>query len=134
MRNHIESARKLGIKTVTINSSNKDDWEHIKADILADRVDALLISPERLSNEQFMQEILEPISGTIGLFVIDEVHCISDWGHDFRPDYKRITNILKQMPANTPILATTATANNRVIEDIEQQISRLSTIRGSLSS
>lgn len=133
MRNQIESARKLGIKTVTINSSNKDDWERIKADILANKVDALLISPERLSNEKFMQEILEPISGTIGLFVIDEAHCISDWGHDFRPDYKRITNILKQMPANTPILATTATANNRVIEDIEQQISGLSTIRGSLS-
>ncbi len=132
MRNQIESAQKLGVKTVTINSSNTDDWERIKTDILNNRVDALLISPERLANENFMMEVLRPIAGSIGLFVIDEAHCISDWGHDFRPDYKRITSILKQMPANTPILATTATANNRVIEDIEQQISGLSTIRGSL--
>jgi ATP-dependent DNA helicase RecQ len=132
MRNQIESAQKLGVTTVTINSSNTDDWERIKTDILNNRVDALLISPERLANENFMTEILRPIAGSIGLFVIDEAHCISDWGHDFRPDYKRITSILKQMPANTPILATTATANNRVIEDIEQQISGLSTIRGSL--
>jgi ATP-dependent DNA helicase RecQ len=133
MRNQIESAEKLGVKTVTINSSNANDWERIKTDILNDRVDALLISPERLANEKFMEEVLRPIARNIGLFVIDEAHCISDWGHDFRPDYKRITSILKQMPANTPILATTATANNRVIEDIEQQISGLTTIRGSLN-
>ncbi|BBG66222.1 ATP-dependent DNA helicase RecQ [Hydrogenimonas sp.] len=133
MRNQIDSAKKLGLKTVTINSSNTEEWDQIKSEILADRVDALLISPERLSNEKFMQEVLEPIAGNIGLFVIDEAHCISDWGHDFRPDYRRITNILKQMPANTPILATTATANDRVIEDIEQQIHGLSTLRGSLS-
>jgi ATP-dependent DNA helicase RecQ len=95
-------------------------------------VDALLVSPERLANEDFMQEVLEPIAGTIGLFVIDEAHCISDWGHDFMPDYRRITNILKKMPANTPILATTATANDRVIADIESQIEGMVTIRGSL--
>lgn len=132
MRNQIDSAKKLGLNVVTINSSNTDDWDLIKAQILRNEVDALLVSPERLANENFMQEILEPISGSIGLFVIDEAHCISDWGHDFRPDYKRITNILKQMPANTPILATTATANDRVITDIENQISGLITIRGNL--
>lgn len=132
MRNQIDSARKLGLCVETINSSNINDWNLIKSKILKNEVDALLISPERLSNEDFMQAILEPISSNIGLFVIDEAHCISDWGHDFRPDYKRITNILKQMPSNTPILATTATANDRVIQDIESQISGLITIRGNL--
>jgi len=132
MRNQIEAAKRLGVHTVTINSTNSDDWEQIKMEILANRVDALLVSPERLANENFMQEVLEPIAGNIGLFVIDEAHCISDWGHDFRPDYRRITHILKKMPANTPIIATTATANDRVIADIENQISGLVTIRGSL--
>lgn len=132
MRNQIEAARRLGLNVVTINSSNPEEWEAIKEEISANRVDALLVSPERLANEDFMQEVLEPIAGSIGLFVIDEAHCISDWGHDFRPDYRRITNILKKMPANTPILATTATANDRVIADIESQISGMLTIRGSL--
>ncbi|MDP2893769.1 MAG: DEAD/DEAH box helicase, partial [Sulfurimonas sp.] len=132
MRNQIDSAKKLGLNVVTINSSNKDEWNSVKNQILNNSVDALLISPERLSNEEFMQDILEPIASKIGLFVIDEAHCISDWGHDFRPDYKRITNILKNIPSNTPILATTATANNRVIKDIETQIKGLITIRGSL--
>ena len=132
MRNQIDAASRLGLNVVTINSSNASEWDSIKKSILQNRVDALLISPERLSNENFMQDVLEPIAGNIGLFVIDEAHCISDWGHDFRPDYKRITNILRRIPANTPILATTATANNRVIEDIENQISGLVTIRGNL--
>ncbi len=132
MRNQIDSALKLGLNVVTINSSNSAEWDNIKSDILQNRVDALLVSPERLANEKFMQQVLEPISNSIGLFVIDEAHCISDWGHDFRPDYKRITNILRQIPANTPILATTATANDRVIKDIEEQISGLVTLRGSL--
>jgi ATP-dependent DNA helicase RecQ len=132
MRNQIEAAWRLGLNVVTINSTNRDDWESIKQEILADNVDALLVSPERIANEDFMQEVLEPIAGSIGLFVIDEAHCISDWGHDFRPDYRRITNILKKMPANTPILATTATANDRVIADIESQIEGMVTIRGSL--
>jgi len=132
MRNQIEAAKRLGLHTVTINSTNSDDWEQIKVEILANRVDALLVSPERLANEDFMQEVLEPIANNIGLFVIDEAHCISDWGHDFRPDYRRITHIIKKMPSNTPIIATTATANDRVIADIENQISELVTIRGSL--
>lgn len=132
MRNQIESAKKLGLNISTINSSNIDHWNEVKSSILSDKVDALLISPERLANEDFMQNILEPISGNIGLFVIDEAHCISDWGHDFRPDYKRIVNILKQIPENTPILATTATANDRVIEDIKSQINGILIMRGDL--
>lgn len=122
----------MGLNIATINSSNIDHWNEVKNSILSDKIDALLISPERLANEDFMQNILEPISGNIGLFVIDEAHCISDWGHDFRPDYKRIVNILKQIPENTPILATTATANDRVIEDIRSQISGILIMRGDL--
>ena len=132
MRNQIESAKKLGLNIATINSSNIDHWNDVKSNILSNKVDALLISPERLANEDFMQNILEPISGNIGLFVIDEAHCISDWGHDFRPDYKRIVNILKQIPENTPILATTATVNDRVIEDIRSQINGILIMRGDL--
>lgn len=121
MRNQIDSAKKLGLNVVTINSSNTDDWNSIKYQILQNKVDALLVSPERLANESFMHDVIEPIASKIGLFVIDEAHCISDWGHDFRPDYKRITSILKQIPSNTPILATTATANDRVITEIHNE-------------
>lgn len=132
MRNQIMSAKKLNLNVATINSSNTEDWDIIKSQILQNKIDALLISPERLANDDFMKNILQPIASKIGLFVIDEAHCISDWGHDFRPDYKRISNILKNIPSNTPILATTATANNRVIQDIESQINGLTTLRGSL--
>ena len=140
--NHISTAsaneksdrvsKEIGLNIATINSSNIDHWNEVKSSILSDKVDALLISPERLANEDFIQNILEPISGNIGLFVIDEAHCISDWGHDFRPDYKRIVNILKQIPENTPILATTATANDRVIEDIKSQINGILIMRDDL--
>lgn len=132
MRNQIQSAKKLGLKTVTINSSNGSEWENIKNEILSNKIDALLISPERLANEDFMKNILSTIASNIALFVIDEAHCISDWGHDFRPDYKRIMQILKLIPDNTPILATTATANDRVINDISAQIKNLVVIRGDL--
>ena len=132
MRNQIDSARRLGINAVTVNSTNKDDWQAISRELLNNNVDALLISPERLANEEFVETVLFPIASNIGLFVVDEAHCISDWGHDFRPDYQRITRILQQMPPNMPILATTATANDRVISDIETQISDIHTIRGTL--
>lgn len=132
MRNQIDSARRLGINAVTVNSTNKDDWKNISRELLSNNVDALLISPERLANEEFVETVLLPIANKIGLFVVDEAHCISDWGHDFRPDYQRITRILQQMPPNMPVLATTATANDRVIADIEAQINNIHTIRGTL--
>ena len=132
MRSQIDAAKRLGINAVTVNSTNKDDWQAISRDLLNNNLDALLISPERLANEEFAETVLLPIASRIGLFVADEAHCISDWGHDFRPDYQRITRILQQMPPNMPILTTTATANDRVIADIESQISNIHTIRGTL--
>ncbi len=132
MRNQIEAAERLGIKAVTINSSNFEDWKAIKAEVLKNNIDALLISPERLANEHFMDEILFPLADKIGLFVVDEAHCISDWGHDFRPDYRRIVGILKVMPKGMPVLGTTATANDRVVADIEEQLGGIDVLRGEL--
>jgi ATP-dependent DNA helicase RecQ len=132
MRNQIEAAEKLGINAVSINSTNPEDWESHKQDVLNDKVDALLISPEKLANERFMDNVLRPIADRIGLFVVDEAHCISDWGHDFRPDYRRIISILKFMPAGMPILGTTATANDRVCNDIVSQLGDIEIIRGNL--
>jgi len=132
MRNQIEAANRLGIRAETINSTNPDDWPVISQRILADQVDAMLVSPERLSNEVFVEEVLMPVADRIGLFVVDEVHCISDWGHDFRPDYRRLTNVLRQMPPNMPVLGTTATANNRVIQDVQTQLGDIEIQRGAL--
>jgi len=132
MRNQIDAANRLGIKAITINSSNKSEWNTMTQSINNNEVDALLISPERLANDDFINNALMPISDKIGLLVIDEAHCISDWGHDFRPDYQRIVNILKQMPPNMPVICTTATANDRVINDINSQIGDITTSRGSL--
>ncbi|MDD1414440.1 DEAD/DEAH box helicase, partial [Dolichospermum sp. ST_con] len=95
MRNQITAAQRIGVKAETINSSNPDDWRFIETKLLANQVDILLISPERLANEDFRDNILLPLSQKIGLFVVDEAHCISDWGHDFRPDYRRIVRILQ---------------------------------------
>lgn len=133
MRNQIEAAERLGIKAATINSTNFEEWEKVKASVLRDEIDTLLISPERLANEGFIEKILFPIANRIGLFVVDEAHCISDWGHDFRPDYRRIVGILKQMPEGMPVLGTTATANNRVLADIEEQLGSIQIIRGTLT-
>lgn len=133
MRNQIEAARRLGINAVTINSTNTHEWEQARQAVLADQVDCLLISPERLSNDAFMETILQPIADRIGLMVIDEAHCISDWGHDFRPDYRRIVNILRFLPANTPVLGTTATANDRVVRDIQAQFGDINMVRGTLT-
>ena len=133
MRNQIAAADRIGIKAATINSSNPEEWQLVKTQLLAGQIDVILISPERLANEEFTNTILLPISGSIGLFVVDEAHCISDWGHDFRPDYRRIIRILQALPQNIPVLATTATANNRVVEDIIEQLSsNLRIIRGNL--
>ncbi len=132
MRNQIEAANRLGIRAETINSTNQDNWPEISQAMLADHVDAILISPERLANETFVEEVLTPVADRIGLFVVDEVHCISDWGHDFRPDYQRLINVLRQMPPNMPVLGTTATANDRVIGDVQTQLSDIEIQRGSL--
>lgn len=120
MRNQIQNATKIGVIAETINSDNTEDWEIVKEKITKNQCDVLLLSPERLSNEEFINTILPHIN--IGMFVVDEAHCISDWGHDFRPDYQRIVNIVKKLPRNIPVLATTATANNRVVDDIKDQL------------
>lgn len=134
MRNQIAAGERIGIKAVTINSSNTDEWNEVKNQLLTGQVDLLIISPERLGNDEFRDTTLLPISSSIGLFVVDEAHCISDWGHDFRPDYQRIVRILQILPRNIPVVATTATANNRVVKDIQGQLgSSLDILRGSLT-
>jgi len=122
MRNQIAMAERICLRAATINSNNVEEWSSVQGELLAGRVDILLISPERLSNESFREDVLLPISTSVGLFVVDEAHCISDWGHDFRPDYRRITRVLQAMPSNIPVLATTATANDRVVTDVSEQL------------
>lgn len=132
MRNQIESAQRLGIRAATINSTNPHEEEAIKRELFAGQVDCLLISPERLANDNFVRTVLMPVADHIGLLVVDEAHCISDWGHDFRPDYRRIVGILRQLPPGVPVLGTTATANDRVIEDIRTQLGDILIQRGPL--
>lgn len=133
MRNQIDSAHRLGIVAETMNSTNSGDWQAVTQRMLNNQFDCLLISPERLANDTFIETVLQPVSDRIALMVIDEAHCISDWGHDFRPDYRRIVNILRQLPANTPVLGTTATANNRVVDDIQAQLGDIRIERGPLT-
>ena len=118
MRNQIAMAARLGLQAATINSGNVDEWDAVHEGLAADAIDVLLISPERLANERFTTDVLPSIQGSIGLFVVDEAHCISDWGHDFRPDYRRIGRILRALDPRVPVLATTATANDRVVAEI----------------
>ena len=132
MRNQIEAAERISIRAVTINSSNKGHWPALQRAIHNNEADALLISPERLANDEFVENGLLPVADRIGLLVVDEAHCISDWGHDFRPDYRRLVNVLQRMPENMPILGTTATANNRVIQDVRVQLGHIGIQRGSL--
>ncbi|GAA2017498.1 MULTISPECIES: RecQ family ATP-dependent DNA helicase [Nocardioides] len=133
MRNQIAAAERAGIRAVTINSTNIGDWEPIHDAINAGEVDVLLVSPERLNNPGFRDEVLPRLAATAGLLVVDEAHCISDWGHDFRPDYRRIRTMLDDLPEGIPVLATTATANERVTEDVQQQLGRdVLVLRGSL--
>ncbi|MFT6401500.1 MAG: ATP-dependent DNA helicase RecQ [Pseudohongiellaceae bacterium] len=132
MRNQIDAAQKIGVNAITVNSTNREEWDRLTQQVLANQVDCLLISPERLANEDFNNNLLVPIAERIGLMVVDEAHCISDWGHDFRPDYRRILNILQRMPSNMPVLGTTATANNRVIDDITSQLGDVEVQRGPL--
>lgn len=132
MRNQIEAADRLRIKALTVNSTNREEWPALTQAILNNEADALLISPERLANDEFVQNVLLPVAGRIGLLVVDEAHCISDWGHDFRPDYRRLVNVLKHMPPNIPVLGTTATANNRVLDDVCSQLGGIQVQRGPL--
>lgn len=133
MRNQVAAAARAGIRAATINSSNVDDWRAIEDEIEADLVDVLLISPERLNNGRFRKDVLPSLARSVGLLVIDEAHCISDWGHDFRPDYRRIADVLAGIGAEVPVLAATATANDRVVADVAAQIGdQTVTFRGSL--
>jgi ATP-dependent DNA helicase RecQ len=122
MRNQIAGAQRLGLRAHTINSTNRDEWDAIRAMLAADEVDLLLISPERLNNPRFRDELLPLFAASVGLLVIDEAHCISDWGHDFRPDYRRVKDMLDALPAGVAVLGTTATANDRVVADVLDQL------------
>jgi ATP-dependent DNA helicase RecQ len=133
MRNQIAAAERAGIRAVTINSTNMESWEPIHDAIRAGEIDVLLVSPERLNNPGFRDEVLPRLAATCGLLVVDEAHCISDWGHDFRPDYRRIRTLLADLPAGIPVLATTATANARVTDDVADQLGTdVLVLRGSL--
>lgn len=116
MRNQIAAAERMGVRALTIHSGNTGEWDEVKERVRCDEVDILLISPERLSNQYFRNEVLGPVAGRISLLVVDEAHCISDWGHDFRPHYRFIERIVRQLPSNLRLLATTATANQRVMD------------------
>lgn len=122
MRDQISAASRAGIRAVTINSANMTEWDEVHASIARGEVDVLLCSPERLNNPGFRDEVLPRLAADAGLVVIDEAHCISDWGHDFRPDYRRIRTLLADLPAGIPVLATTATANERVTQDVAEQL------------
>jgi ATP-dependent DNA helicase RecQ len=133
MRNQMEAADRLGIRALTINSTNRQEWPSLAQAILGDQADAVLITPERLANDEFVQSVLLPVAQRIGLLVVDEAHCISDWGHDFRPDYRRLVNVLERMPRNMPLLGTTATANDRVVADVQAQLGDIAVQRGPLA-
>ncbi|HEY8907406.1 MAG TPA: RecQ family ATP-dependent DNA helicase [Rhodoferax sp.] len=134
MRNQIAAAERMGVRAATINSDNVDDWAKVEAKLAHGEIDILLISPERLANERFRTQVLAGIAAQISMLVIDEAHCISDWGHDFRPHYRLLERIVKTLPPNLRLLATTATANNRVMEDLAAVLGpKLGVSRGDLN-
>ena len=137
MRNQVEAAGRAGVRAATINSSNVTDWEEIAETLEQDLLDVLLVSPERLVNPRFRDTQLPHLLARAGLVVIDEAHCISDWGHDFRPDYRRIRSLIQELPDRVPVLATTATANQRVVTDVAEQLAvgghEVFTLRGALA-
>ena len=133
MRNQIEDARDdLGLEAVTIHSNNEDEWEEAKEAVIQGSCDLLLISPERLGNQEFRENVLDEMTQDFGMLVVDEAHCVSNWGHDFRPDYLEIKGIVDDLPEDTPVAATTATANDRVVSDVTSQLSDLEPLRGRL--
>jgi len=133
MRNQVDAARKIGLRPLTINSENVAEWTEARAALNRNECDILLISPERLANHDFRTSVLNRIQNSIGLFIVDEAHCISDWGHDFRPDYRRIVRIVRLLPSTIPVICTTATANDRVVHDVVAQIPNLHLQRGPLT-
>jgi ATP-dependent DNA helicase RecQ len=138
MRNQIAAAERLGLRAHTINSTNRDEWDDVRDRLAAGTIDLLLISPERLNNPRFREEMLPLFAASVGLLVIDEAHCISDWGHDFRPDYRRVKDMLDALPPGVAVLGTTATANDRVVADVVEQLATddrepLRTYRGPLA-
>ncbi|MCI0388976.1 MAG: RecQ family ATP-dependent DNA helicase [Acidobacteria bacterium] len=134
MRNQIAAAERMGVRAVTINSDNQSEWANVETAIRRGEVDILLISPERLANERFRTEVLASVAERIALLVIDEAHCMSDWGHDFRPHYRLLERIVRTLPANLRLLATTATANNRVMDDLQTVLGpNLGVLRGDLN-
>ena len=122
MRNQIAAAERAGIRARTVNSVNVEQWDEVYAEVAAGQVDVLLVSPERLNNPSFRDLVLPKLIASAGLLVVDEAHCISDWGHDFRPDYRRLRTLLAGLPPGVPVLATTATANERVSRDVAEQL------------
>ncbi|KGN34768.1 ATP-dependent DNA helicase RecQ [Knoellia sinensis KCTC 19936] len=137
MRDQIAAAERAGIHAVTMNSANAQDWDEVRSALATDSVDVLLVSPERLNNPRFRDEQLPDLARRCGLLVVDEAHCVSDWGHDFRPDYRRIRDLLTDLPDDVPVLATTATANARVVTDVVEQLGvggrDVLTVRGGLA-
>ena len=134
MRNQIAAAEKIGIRAVRIASDNNAGWDDLEDQIRQGEVDIILISPERLANQHFMQDVLAHIVDQVCLMIVDEAHCVSDWGHDFRPDYRRIERIIRNMPSTMRMLATTATANDRVVADLRKIFGeQLEITRGSLT-
>ncbi|MCT1591513.1 MULTISPECIES: RecQ family ATP-dependent DNA helicase [Kocuria] len=122
MRDQVAAAERAGVRAASISSANATEWGQILEQLGRDEIDVLLVSPERLNNARFRQEQLPDLVRRMGLLVVDEAHCISDWGHDFRPDYRRIRDLIAQLPSTVPVLATTATANERVVHDVEEQL------------
>jgi ATP-dependent DNA helicase RecQ len=122
MRDQIAAAARAGVRAVAINSTNAHEWADVQSQLANDEVDVLLVSPERLNNPSFRENQLPDLIRRVGMLVVDEAHCISDWGHDFRPDYRRLRDLIAQMPHGVPVLATTATANSRVVNDIAEQL------------
>lgn len=137
MRDQVAAAQRAGVRAVTMNSANAEEWGAVSAALASDEVDVLLVSPERLNNPRFRDEQLPDLARRCGLLVVDEAHCVSDWGHDFRPDYRRIRDLLTTLPEHTPVLATTATANARVVTDVVEQLGAgghdVLTLRGGLA-
>lgn len=122
MRDQVAAAERAGLRAATLNSSNFDEWSAIEGELGSGGLDVLLVSPERLANPGFGRRVLDALAGQLGLLVIDEAHAISDWGHDFRPDYRRVSDVLQTLNPQTPVLATTATANARVTDDVAAQL------------